>query len=91
LAANDGDEALEIAGRRHVDMLVTDVMMPGIGGREVSERLREVRPDLKVVFMSGYAEGGIHSGPVLPATTEFLEKPFTFSELRDKVRGLLDG
>jgi two-component system cell cycle sensor histidine kinase/response regulator CckA len=64
-------------------------MMPGLGGREVTERLRELRPDLKVVFMSGYADGGIPE-PVLPAKTEFLEKPFTFSELKDKVRGLLD-
>ena len=90
LVANNGDEALEIAGNQHVDLLVTDVMMPGLGGREVSERLRELRPDLKVVFMSGYAEGGIHSDPLQPANTEFLEKPFTFSELKDKVRGLLD-
>ena len=56
----------------------------------MSERLRELRPDLKVVFMSGYAEGGIHLDPSQPAKTEFLEKPFTFSELKNKVRGLLD-
>ena len=91
LVAQDGDEAIELAGQHHIDLLVTDVVMPKVGGREVSERLRELRPDLKVVFMSGYAEGGIHSEPTLPAQTEFLEKPFTFTELKDKVRGLLDG
>ena len=91
LVAQDGDDAIELAGKHHIDLLVTDVVMPKVGGREVSERLRELRPDLKVVFMSGYAEGGIHSEPTLPAQTEFLEKPFTFTELKDKVRGLLDG
>ena len=87
LVAQDGDEAIELAAKHHIDLLLTDLMMPKLGGREVAERLRELRPDLKVVFMSGYAEGGIHSEAMLPPGTEFLEKPFTFTELKDKVRG----
>jgi CheY-like chemotaxis protein len=89
LAARDGEEAFALAAEHHVDVLVSDLMMPKLGGEQVAERLRSSNPELKVLFMSGYAEGGLSSAGVLPLGTAFLEKPFTFSELTEKVHGLL--
>ena len=56
LVAQDGEEAIELAGSNTIDVLLTDLTMPKVGGREVAERLRESQPALKVVYMSGYAE-----------------------------------
>ena len=89
LVAADGEDALTLAEHDHVDLLLTDLTMPKLGGRELAETLRVSNPGLKVVYMSGYAEGGILSDGVLPPATAFLSKPFTFAELADKVRGLL--
>ena len=90
LVARDGEEAFALAAEHHVDVLLSDLMMPNLSGQEVAERLRTAYPELKVVFMSGYAESGILTDGVLPPGTAFLEKPFTFSELTDTVKGLLD-
>ena len=89
LVARDGDEAFALAAEHHVDVLLTDLMLPKQGGHEVAERLRASHPELKVVYMSGYAESELFSDGVLPAGTALLEKPFTFSELTDKVQGLV--
>ena len=89
LLAADGDQALEIADRTHVDVLLTDLTMPGIGGHELAERLRARTPLLKVMFMSGFAEGGDFSPSSLPPATAFLEKPFTFSMLSARMRELV--
>jgi PAS domain S-box-containing protein len=89
LVARDGEDALALAEDHHVDLLLTDLTMPKIGGRELAERLRSKHPSLKVVYMSGYADGGILSDGVLPPETAFLSKPFTFAELAEKVRDLL--
>jgi CheY-like chemotaxis protein len=89
LVANDGQDALSLATENHVDLLLTDLTMPKLGGRQLAEQLRVANPDLKVLYMSGYAEGGILSDGVLPPATAFLSKPFTFAELAEKVRSLL--
>ena len=89
LVAMDGEDALALAAENHVDLLLTDLTMPKLGGRELAEQLRVAHPELKVVYMSGYAEGGILSDGVLPPATAFLSKPFTFTELAEKVRSLL--
>ena len=88
LVARDGEEAFELAAKHHVDVLLTDLMMPRHGGQEVAERLRATHPELKVVFMSGYAESGMLEDGHMPAGTAFLEKPFTFSALTESVEGL---
>jgi PAS domain S-box-containing protein len=88
LAAN-GDEALEAASLMPVDVLLTDLTMPGIGGHELADRLRERAPGLKVMFMSGFAERGDFSASALPPLTAFLEKPFTFSMLTERMRELV--
>ena len=89
LVARDGGEAFALAAKHQVDVLLSDLMMPNVGGQEVAERLRASHPELKVVFMSGYAEGGLFSDGALAPGTAFLEKPFTFSELTESVQGLL--
>ena len=70
LVAQDGEEAIKLAGRNTIDVLLTDLTMPKVGGREVAERLRESQPGLKVIYMSGYAEdlptGRAPSGDVVP-------------------------
>ena len=87
LVAQDGEEALDRAARHTIDVLLTDLSMPNVGGREVAERLREAQPDLKVIYMSGYAED-LPTG-ALPPSTSFLGKPFTFAELTETVRALI--
>ena len=87
LVAQDGEEAIELAGSNTFDVLLTDLTMPKVGGREVAERLRESQPALKVVYMSGYAED-LPPG-ALPPATSFLGKPFTFAELTETVQALI--
>jgi PAS domain S-box-containing protein len=88
LLAGDGNEALELARASGVDVLLTDLTMPGLGGRELAERLRVDRPGLKVMFMSGFAdEEAFAVGP--PGSTTFLEKPFTFAHLIERMRALV--
>ncbi len=89
ILAADGDEAIERARETRVDVLLTDLTMPGIGGRELAERLREERPELKVMFMSGFADSEGFAGGTFPAATAFLEKPFTFAHLTERVRALV--
>ena len=91
ILAADGDEALERARDARIDLLVTDLTMPGIGGRELAERLRADRPGLKVMFMSGFADSDTFSGGQIPAATAFLEKPFTFAQMTERVRSLVAG
>ena len=89
LLAADGDEAIALAATNRVDVLLTDLTMPGIGGHELADELRARSPGLKVMFMSGFAEGGDFSASSLPAATAFLEKPFTFSMLSERIRDLI--
>jgi len=89
LLAADGDEAIALAAANRVDVLLTDLTMPGIGGHELADRLRAGAPELKVMFMSGFAEGGDFSARALPPATAFLEKPFTFTMLSERIRELI--
>jgi CheY-like chemotaxis protein len=89
LLAADGEEALELAGCNRVDVLLTDLTMPGIGGHDLADRLRAGAPELKVMFMSGFAEGNDFTKSALPPATAFLEKPFTFSMLSERLRELV--
>ena len=92
LEAREGVEALAIA-RRHegdLDLVLTDVVMPQMGGVELVERLREEWPTIRVLFMSGYAHRAGWNGAVLPAGAALLEKPFGPREVARKVRETLD-
>jgi CheY-like chemotaxis protein len=84
-------EALEIAHRHPgtVDLLVTDVVMPGMNGRALAESLVALRPGLKVLYMSGYTDDVIAHSGVLESGTLLLEKPFTAHALLGRVRAAL--
>ena len=71
-------------------MLLTDVVMPDTNGRELSDRLRAFKPDLKTLYVSGYTSTIIAHHRVLGTGVEFLEKPFSRSVLLRRVRDLLD-
>jgi two-component system cell cycle sensor histidine kinase/response regulator CckA len=93
LAAQTGEQALEflsIIGPNIIDLVVTDVVMPGMSGAQMIAKLSEVYPDVRVLYMSGYTEDAtIHHG-VLDQGVEFLQKPFTPDGLARRVRQLLD-
>jgi PAS domain S-box-containing protein len=92
LAAPDGASALATAGefRGQIDVLMSDVVMPGMSGQELAGHLVRVRPGVRVLFTSGYTEDAISGHGVLSPGTAFLEKPFTSGQLGEKLRALLD-
>ncbi|HEX4995762.1 MAG TPA: response regulator, partial [Methylomirabilota bacterium] len=93
LEARQGAEALEISNRHAgpIHLLVTDVVMPQMSGRELAQRLATLRPELKVLYMSGYTDDAIVRHGVLASGIAFLSKPFTPNALALKVREVLDG
>jgi PAS domain S-box-containing protein len=93
MEAGDGEAGLSLAEAHHgnIDLLITDVVMPGIGGCELAQRVSAARPDIKVLYLSGYTEDAIvHQGALEPGTA-FLQKPFTLQVLARKVRDVLRG
>ncbi|HEY6467425.1 MAG TPA: response regulator, partial [Candidatus Acidoferrales bacterium] len=86
-----GDSALEMArahnGRIHA--LITDVVMPGLSGRELSERVTKMRPEIRVVYMSGYTDQSAFRNGILDKGAELLQKPFGMSTLASKLREML--
>ena len=92
LAAGDGVEAERICNehRGTIDLLLTDVVMPRMGGRELVERLKASRPDTRVLFMSGYTDDTVVRHGVLDDEVAFLQKPITPDALKRMVRVVLD-
>ena len=92
LEAQDGREALRISSSHagEIDLLVTDVVMPGMSGRELAEQLAELRPQMKVLYVSGYTAEAIGHHGILDPGTEFLQKPFSREALARKLREVLD-
>ncbi len=92
LEAGNGQEALAAIEQsaRGIELVITDVVMPGMGGRQLIERIRNRLPDAKVLFMSGYTEDAIVRHGILSSEAEFLQKPFTATALKTKVREILD-
>jgi CheY-like chemotaxis protein len=92
LAAANGGEALLTCQNytKPIDLLVTDVVMPGMSGRELAKKLTQVRPGLKVLYTSGYTDNAIVHHGVLDPGTAFIQKPFSASALAVKVREVLD-
>lgn len=93
LTASGGAEALECAASfsGRIDLLITDVVMPGINGRELADRLKLLRPEAKVLFMSGYTADVIVNRGVIDFAASFLAKPFNHEVLSAKVREILGG
>jgi two-component system, cell cycle sensor histidine kinase and response regulator CckA len=92
LEAGSAEEALSIAGTHpgQIRLLLTDVMLPGMGGRDLAEALRRSFADLKVLYVSGYTEDESVRAGAFPPGSRFLQKPFTLSVLVGKVREALD-
>jgi two-component system cell cycle sensor histidine kinase/response regulator CckA len=91
LEAPTGALAVRVAeGTDTIDLLLTDVVMPGMSGRELSEQFAKLRPNTKVLFMSGYTDDAVVRHGVLTAGTPYLQKPFSAETLAGKVREVLD-
>ena len=91
LSAANGKEALEMACafEGEIHLLISDVVMPGLGGRDLAERLSRERPSLRTLFISGYTDDAILHHGVLDGDTAFMNKPFPPASLLEKVRELL--
>ncbi len=92
LTAPSGKEALDViqANRGQVDLLITDVIMPEISGRELVEAARKTRPELRVLYMSGYTDDALDRHGLQGTDDHFIQKPFTPLSLARKVRAILD-
>src|SRR5579859_3358854 len=92
IEAADGAVAMQIAVAHEavIHLLLTDVIMPGMNGRELAQRISEIRPNVKILYMSGYTENVIGHNGTLDAGVRLLQKPFTLRELKIKVREVLD-
>jgi len=90
--AADGAVAMQIAVAQEgvIHLLLTDVIMPGMNGRELAQRISEIRPNVKILYMSGYTENVIGRNGMLDAGIRLLQKPFTLRDLKSKVREVLD-
>jgi CheY-like chemotaxis protein len=92
IEARHGQEAIEL-GQRHpgrIQLMVTDVVMPQMSGRELAQHFARARPDMRVLFMSGYTDNAIVRHGVLETGTAFISKPFTPDALAAKVREVLE-
>jgi CheY-like chemotaxis protein len=92
IAAEDGVSGMELVARypQRIDLLLTDVVMPGMNGRELADRVAMTRPGIRILFMSGYSQEAIRSHGVLARGSTFIEKPFSPDGLARRVREILD-
>jgi CheY-like chemotaxis protein/histone H3/H4 len=92
LVAEDGQNALGISAAHEapIDLLITDIIMPGIGGRELANHLVHARPELNVLYISGYTDDSIITQGVFSNKLAFLQKPISTTDLAHKVRAILD-
>jgi len=91
LVAGSGEDAIELArSHQDIEIVLTDVVMQGLNGRETVERLRETHPDVAVLYMSGYTDDAVLRSGALERGTAFLQKPFGTADLARKVRQVHD-
>jgi PAS domain S-box-containing protein len=92
IEAADGAVAMQIAVAHEatIHLLLTDVIMPGMNGRELAQRIAEIRPNVKILYMSGYTENVIGHNGTLETGIRLLQKPFNLRDLKSKVREVLD-
>jgi len=93
LEANGGEAAIHL-GKEHtarIDLLITDVVMPKLSGKEVAEQLRAIHPETRVLFMSGYTDEAIVHHGIVDSGIAFIQKPFSERTLAQKIRDVLDG
>ena len=89
--ADNGESGVAVAAKHQgkIDLVITDVVMPGMGGRELVKQLAQTRPETKVLYLSGYTEDAIVSEGTIESGAAFLQKPFTLQNLARKVREVL--
>ncbi len=92
LEADSGEAAIEVARAHagHIDLLLTDVVMPGMGGGKLANALTEMRPGIRVLYMSGYPDDAIVRHGILDANAAFIQKPFSLDGLSRKIREVLN-
>lgn len=92
LEAEHGNEALRIAEehKKPIHLLVSDVVMPHLGGQQLAERLLSLHPEMQVLFLSGYTDDAVVRHGILHEKVNFLQKPFSSAVLAQKVRNVLD-
>jgi two-component system cell cycle sensor histidine kinase/response regulator CckA len=92
LEASDGEDALHLAAnfKGKIDLMITDVVMPHMGGTKLAEQLHTSRPNLKVLFVSGYAEETVLRQGSIDISTSFLQKPFSLKTLARKIRAVIE-
>jgi DNA-binding NtrC family response regulator len=92
LTAGGADEATQLCAERsgEVDLLLTDVIMPGVNGRVLAEHLAAISPAMRILFMSGYSDEAVYRHGEISPNAAFIEKPFTDRTLARKVREVLD-
>jgi CheY-like chemotaxis protein len=94
IEASNGPEALEVwqKSRAHIDLLLTDLVMPhGVSGQELARQLQEDRPELKVIYSSGYSCDLFGENSFVDPDTNFLQKPYRLNNLAEMIRRCLDG
>jgi len=92
LEAPDGGKAFMLceAYKEPIHLILTDVVMPGMSGRKLVDRLKVIHPEMKILYMSGYTDNAILHHGILEPGTNFIQKPFTVESLPRKVREVLD-
>src|SRR5690606_19679670 len=92
LSAQNADEALLLGGQHagQIDLLLTDVVMPGLNGLALAERFAALRPETPVLFLSGYADAAVVQREIIDAGRSFLQKPFAPDRLLTRVRDELE-
>jgi response regulator RpfG family c-di-GMP phosphodiesterase len=92
LVAENGAAALRLAKehKAEIDLLITDLIMPGMGGRDVARKIRRMRPETSVLYISGYTDTALQHSGALQRSMSFLGKPFTPEALSRKVREVLE-
>ncbi len=93
LGAKNGEEALRVCARwrRPIHLMLTDVVMPQMSGRELARQITSLHSESRVLYMTGYAGNRIGSAEVLEADAQFIQKPFSVDALVDRIRAILDG
>lgn len=90
--ASDGFEAMKICQSQNmpIDLLLTDIVMPGMSGRELAEKIKQIHPSIKILFTSGYTEESFARREFEDMEMNFIQKPFTFDDLAKKIKNLLE-
>jgi CheY-like chemotaxis protein len=93
LSAADGQKGLDLFKSQpsQINMIITDMLMPNMTGRQFVEAVRQINKDMKIMFVSGYSPDDTEDGAVLSQSVAFFQKPYTRDQLSRKIRDVLDG